>query len=161
KILTIGIGGQGSNPIHKLFNSGISSAKTVAMNTDAKHLGIINAHKKMLIGREITRGLGAGGFPEMGAKCAEASQREILETIKGYDLVFLCGGMGGGTGGGALPVVAKYAKDEGALVVAFVTYPFDLERSRKVKADWALQQLSRNADTTIIIEKRTPSQLCT
>ncbi len=152
KIAAIGVGGQGSNLINKLTSKGISSASTIALNTDAKHLNMISAHKKILIGKEITRGLGAGGFPEVGARCAEASQREIIDMIKGYDLVFLCGGMGGGTGGGALPVVAKYAKEQGSLVVAFVTYPFALERSRKLKADWSLEQLNKNTDTTIVVE---------
>jgi cell division protein FtsZ len=152
KIITFGLGGAGCNLVNKLTNRGIKSATTVALNTDAKHLNMINAHKKILIGKEITRGLGAGGFPEIGAKCAEASQREINDAIKDHDLVFLCGGLGGGTGGGALPVVAKYAKEQGALVVAFVTYPFLLERSRKQKADYGLEQLVKNTDTTIVVE---------
>ncbi len=152
RITAIGVGGAGCNLINKLTKRGISSASTIAMNTDAKHLNMIEAQKKLLIGKEITRGLGAGGYPEVAAKCAEASKREIMELISGNDLVFLCGGMGGGTGGGALPLIAKYAKENGSLVVAFVTYPFALERSRKQKADWSIDQLSRNADTTVVVE---------
>lgn len=154
KITAIGVGGQGTNLINKLTIKGISSASTIAINADAKHLNTINAQKKILIGKNITRGLGSGGFPEVGAKCAEASKQEIMKVIEGQDLVFLCGGMGGGTGGGALPLIARYAKEQGSLVVAFVTYPFALERSRKQKADWAIEQLSKNADTTIIVENQ-------
>lgn len=152
RLAVVGLGGAGSNLINRLYNSGIKSATTVALNTDAKHLNMINANKKILIGREITRGLGAGGFPEVGAKCAEASKREIMDAIGGYDMVFLAAGMGGGTGGGSVPLVAQMAREQGSLVVAFVTYPFSLERSRKQKADWGIQQLTKNADTTIIIE---------
>ena len=152
KLAVVGIGGQGSNLVNRLYNSGIRSAKTIALNTDAKHLNTIRADKRMLIGRELTRGLGAGGFPELGMKAADASRAEISEVIAGYDMVFVCAGMGGGTGGGGASVVAQLAKEQGSLVVAFVTYPFSLERSRKAKADWSLQQLSKNADTTIVIE---------
>ncbi|MCL4383488.1 MAG: cell division protein FtsZ [Candidatus Marsarchaeota archaeon] len=152
KLGVIGVGGQGSNLINRLYSYGIKSAQTIAVNTDVKHLHMINAHKKILIGKELTRGLGAGGFPEIGAKAAEVSRNEIEEAIKGYDMLFLAAGAGGGTGGGAAPVIAKIAKEQGCLVVAFVTYPFAIERSRKQKADWTINQLSRNADTTIILE---------
>ncbi|MCL5429920.1 MAG: cell division protein FtsZ [Candidatus Marsarchaeota archaeon] len=152
KLAIVGLGGAGSNLVNRIYNSGIKSATTMAMNTDAKHLNMINAHKKMLLGKEITHGLGAGGYPEVGLKCADASRREIQDAIAGYDLVFLAAGLGGGTGGGSIPLVAQLAKEQGSLVVAFVTYPFALERSRKQKADWGLQQLAKNADTTVIIE---------
>ncbi len=152
KLAVVGIGGQGSNLVNRLYKSGIKSARTIALNTDAKHLNTIRADTRMLIGKELTRGLGAGGFPELGMKAADASREEIRNVISGYDMVFVCAGMGGGTGGGGASVVAQLAKEQGSLVVAFVTYPFSLERSRKVKADWSLQQLSKNADTTIVIE---------
>ncbi|MGC8572223.1 MAG: cell division protein FtsZ [Candidatus Micrarchaeia archaeon] len=152
KLGVVGLGGMGSNLVNRLYNSGIKSATTIALNTDAKHLKIINAHKKILIGKEITKGLGAGGYPEIGQKCAEASKDEIMDAISGYDMLFLAAGMGGGTGGGSIASVAQMAKEQGSLVVAFVTYPFSLERSRKQKADWGIQQLIKNADTTIIIE---------
>ncbi len=152
RLAVVGLGGAGSNLVNRLYNSGIKSATTIALNTDAKHLNMIGAHKKILMGREITRGLGAGGFPEVGAKCAEASKNEILDAIDGCHMVFLAAGMGGGTGGGSAPIVAQMAREAGALVVAFVTYPFSLERSRKQKADWGLEQLTKNADTTIVIE---------
>jgi cell division protein FtsZ len=152
KLAVVGIGGQGCNLVNRLYKSGMKSATTIAMNTDAKHLNTIMADKRMLIGKELTRGLGAGGYPELGMKAADASREEIRRSIEGYDLVFVCAGMGGGTGGGGIPVVAQMAKEQGSLVIAFVTYPFALERSRKAKADWSLEQLSKNADTTIVIE---------
>jgi cell division protein FtsZ len=152
KLAILGLGGAGSNLVNRIYNSGIKSATTIALNTDAKHLNMINAHKKILMGKEITQGLGAGGFPDVGMKCADASRREIMDAISGYDLVFLAAGMGGGTGGGSIPLVAQMAREQGSLVVAFVTYPFALERSRKEKADFGLKQLTKNADTTIIIE---------
>ncbi len=151
KLAVVGVGGGGSNQVNRLYGTG-TKAPTIAINTDVKHLNMIHADKKLLIGKEITRGLGAGGFPEVGMKCAEASQTEIMEAISGYDMVFISAGMGGGTGGGAAPIVAKLAKEQGSLVVAFVTYPFALERSRRAKADWSLEQLRKNADTTILIE---------
>ena len=152
KLGIIGLGGAGSNLINRIYSSGIKSADTIAANTDAKHLNMIKAHKKILMGRDITHGLGAGGFPEMGLKCAEASRNEIINAISGYDLLFIAAGMGGGTGGGSAPIVAQMAREQGSLVVAFVTYPFSLERSRRQKADWGIQELSKNADTTIIVQ---------
>ncbi len=151
KLAIVGLGGAGSNLINRMYNGGIKSATTIALNTDAKHLNMIGAHKKILMGREITHGLGAGGFPEVGMKCADASKKEIQDALNGYDLVFLAAGMGGGTGGGSIPLVAQMAREQGSLVVAFVTYPFSLERSRKLKADWGLEQLVKNADTTVVI----------
>ena len=151
-LAVVGAGGQGCNLVNRLWNSGITSATTIALNTDAKHLNTIRAHQRILIGKELTHGLGAGGFPELGMKAAEASREEIRKSIEGYDMVFLCAGMGGGTGGGSAPIIAQIAREQGSLVVAFVTYPFSLERSRKLKADWSLDQLRKNADTTIVIE---------
>jgi cell division protein FtsZ len=152
KLAVVGVGGQGCNLVNRLFASGIKSAKTIAVNTDAKHLNMINADKKILIGKATTRGLGAGGYPEVAAKAAQADIGELEEAIKGFDLVFVCAGMGGGTGTGALPVVAKVAREQGALVVAFVTYPFALERSRKLKANQGIEELSKFTDTTIIVQ---------
>lgn len=152
RLAVVGCGGQGTNLVNRLYRSGIKSATTIACNTDAKHLQIIEAHKKLLIGKALTKGLGAGGFPEIGAKAAEQSKEEIRAAITGNNMVFIAAGMGGGTGGGSAPIVADIAKEEGMLVVAFVTYPFSLERSRKNKADWSIAQLTKAADTTIIIE---------
>jgi cell division protein FtsZ len=152
KLCVVGAGGQGCNLVNRLYVNGLKSATTIALNTDANHLKIVQAHKKLLIGGALTRGLGAGGFPEIGAKAADASREEIRKAVSGYNLVFIAAGMGGGTGGGSAPIIAQIAREEGALVVAFVTYPFALERSRKIKADWSIDQLSKQADTTVIIE---------
>lgn len=152
KIAVVGVGGQGSNLVNRLFSNGIKSADTIAMNTDISHLNMIRANKKILIGKEITNGLGAGGFPEVAAKCAEVSKGEIEKSLEGYDLVFICAGMGGGTGTGAAPIIAQAAREMGATVVSTVTFPFALERSRKMKAEWGLEQLNKQADCTIVIE---------
>ncbi len=152
RLAVVGLGGAGCNLVNRLYTNGIKSATTIAINTDANHLNMIRAHKRMLIGKQLTNGLGVGGYPELGTKAAEASASEIQKAIEGYDMVFLSAGMGGGTGTGSAHVVAKLARQQGSLVVAFVTYPFALERSRKLKADWGLEQLSKNADTTIVIE---------
>ncbi|MDE1762181.1 MAG: cell division protein FtsZ [Candidatus Micrarchaeota archaeon] len=152
RIAVVGLGGQGSNLVNRLYNAGIKSAETIAINTDVGHLNIINAHKKHLLGKAITKGLGAGGYPEVAAKCVEADKGEIEKLLEGYDLVFLCGGMGGGTGTGSAPGVARIAKENGATVIAMVTYPFALERSRAQKAQWGIDELNKNADTTIVVE---------
>jgi cell division protein FtsZ len=148
----VGVGGQGSNLVNRLFSYSIKSAETIAVNTDISHLNMIKAHKKLLIGREITNGLGAGGFPEVAAKCADLSRKDIEAALEGYNLVFIAAGMGGGTGTGAAPTVAKIAREMGATVIATVTYPFAIERSRKLKADWGFEQLQKQADCTIVIE---------
>lgn len=152
KVAVVGCGGQGSNLVNRLFVSGIQSATTIAINTDLAHLNMIRAHRKVLIGRNITNGLGSGGYPEVAAKCAEMSKGDIEKVLSGYNLVFIAAGMGGGTGTGSAPIVAKIAKEQGATVIATVTYPFALERSRALKAQWGIDQLSREADCVIVIE---------
>ncbi len=152
RIAVAGVGGQGSNLVNRLFSNSIKSADTIAVNTDIGHLNMIKAHKKILIGKEITNGLGAGGFPEVAAKCADMSRKELEAALQGYNLVFVAAGMGGGTGTGAAPTVANVARELGATVIATVTYPFALERSRKLKAEWGLEQLQKQADCTIVIE---------
>src|SRR3989338_1618043 len=112
KIVVIGCGGGGTNSINRLAEMGVEGANTVAINTDAKHLAVIKADKKILIGKEITRGLGAGGYPEIGKKAAEEST-QLKESLAGADLVFLTAGMGGGTGTGSAPVVSEIAKEMG------------------------------------------------
>ncbi len=152
RVAVVGCGGQGSNLINRLFTNGIKSADTIAMNTDVGHLNMIKAHKKILLGKEITNGLGAGGYPEVGQKCAELSKDAIQAALEGYDLVFIAAGMGGGSGTGSAPVVAKIARELGATTIATVTYPFALERSRKLKAEWGIEQLNKQADSVIVIE---------
>jgi cell division protein FtsZ len=152
KIAVVGVGGQGSNLVNRLCVNGIKSADTIAINTDLGHLNMIKAHKKILIGKNITNGLGAGGFPEVAAKCADMSRAEIQAALEGYNLVFVAAGMGGGTGTGAAPTVARIAAEMGATVVGTVTFPFALERSRKQKAEWGFNNLSKEADCVIVIE---------
>lgn len=152
RIAVVGVGGMGSNLVNRVTNMDLKTADTIAINTDAKHLSIIKASKKVLIGKDITRGLGAGGFPEVAEKAAEISQREIEEALKDYNLVFIAYGAGGGTGGGAAPIVARIAKEQGATVIGFVTYPFRLEKVRTKNADASISKFVKNADATIIIE---------
>ena len=152
RVAVVGLGGQGSNLINRLFTNGIKSADTIAMNTDIGHLNMIKAQKKILLGKEITSGLGAGGYPEVAAKAAEMSRADIEAALEGYNLVFIAAGMGGGTGTGSAPFVAQVARELGATVIATVTYPFALERSRKLKAEWGIEQLSKQADSVIVIE---------
>src|SRR3989344_655706 len=118
KIVVIGCGGAGSNTITKLTEMGIKGATTIATNTDARHLAITKAHKRILIGRELTRGLGAGGYPDVGKKAAEESKKDLKESLQGGDLVFVTCGLGGGTGTGSAPVVSYLATEMGALVIA-------------------------------------------
>ena len=152
RIAVVGVGGGGTNTIHRINSMGIKSAKTIAINTDALHLKMINSDKKVLIGKGVTRGLGAGGFPEVGMKCAEADKSLIMDALGENELVFITAGMGGGTGTGGAPVVAKAAKQQGAVVVSVVTYPFKLERARIKKAQWGLQELMKYSDTLIVID---------
>lgn len=152
QIKVIGIGGAGTNTVTRLHKMGIKSAETIAMNTDMNHLKLVEADRRVLIGGSMTRGLGAGGFPEVGAKAAEQSRDKIAEMVKDTELVFITAGMGGGTGTGAAPVVAQAAKDAGAIVVSMVTYPFALERARLEKADWGLEALKKASDTVVVID---------
>jgi len=152
RISVIGVGGAGCNCVNRLATFGIKSARTMAINTDGKHLNMISAAKKILIGKTITRGLGAGGHIEIARKCAEMDREMLKREIGENELVFLTAGMGGGTGGGAAPVVAEIAKEQGAIVVAMVTYPFALERVRLRKAQESLQALVSKCDTVVVID---------
>jgi len=155
KISVCGIGGGGSNTVQRMSKLNIIGANLIAINTDGKHLGMLDPTiKKILIGGALTRGLGAGGFPEMGAKAAEFSKPEIGKNIEGADLLFVTAGMGGGTGTGAAPVVAQMAKENGAIVVGIVTYPFALERVRLQIAKKGIEELSKNCDTLIVIDNQ-------
>ena len=152
RIAVVGVGGGGCNTIHRLAKMGIKSADTIAINTDKLHLNTVDANRRLLIGGQITRGLGAGGFPEVAQRCAEASRDKLREVLANTELLFLVAGMGGGTGTGAAPIIAEIAKEQGAIVVGIVTYPFNLERARTAKADWGLEQLKKAADTVIVID---------
>ena len=151
-IKVIGCGGAGNNMVGWLYKKGIKGAEIIATNTDTQHLQITEADRKFLIGKEVTRGLGCGGFPEKGAEAAQESLGEIKEALKGTDMCFVCAGMGGGTGTGAAPVVAQVARDVGSIVIGTVTMPFKIERARVDKAEFGLQQLRQVSDTVIVID---------
>ncbi|MFA4906874.1 MAG: cell division protein FtsZ [archaeon] len=153
KIMVVGVGGAGCNAANRLADLGVAGAQLVAVNTDKQHLAIINDEiTKILIGKSVTRGLGAGGYPEIGAKAAEVSKSALSEVLSGVDMLFLSAGMGGGTGTGAAPVIAAIAKDQGAIVVAIVTYPFALEKARIIKAEDGIEALSKVTDTVVVID---------
>lgn len=152
RISVIGVGGAGCNCVNRLYQNGLKSARTMAINTDAKHLNMTGANKKILLGKTITRGLGAGGDLAVAKKCAEVDRDMLKKEIGENELVFLVAGMGGGTGSGAAPPIAQMAKEQGAIVVAMVTYPFSLERVRLKKAQAALQELVRVCDTVVVID---------
>ncbi len=153
RIIVVGAGGAGNNTLNRMARLGVSGAELIAVNTDKQHLTLIHdSVKKLLIGQSVTRGLGAGGYPEVGAKAAEVSRATLSQALDGADMVFLTAGMGGGTGTGAAPIIADIAKEQGAIVIAMVTYPFKLERARLSKADEGIQKLRKVADTVIIID---------
>ena len=152
KIKVIGAGGAGNNTINRLFEVGISGAETVSINTDAQDLLYANCDTKILIGREITSGLGAGSIPQVGEEAARESEHEIREALKGSDMVFITCGLGGGTGTGSAPVVAEIAKKLGILTVAIVTIPFNMEGQRRYEnAILGLERLESSVDTLIVI----------
>ncbi|MFH0970303.1 MAG: cell division protein FtsZ [Candidatus Diapherotrites archaeon] len=153
KIMVIGAGGAGCNAVNRLAHMGIAGAQLVAVNTDKQHLSIIDDNiTKILIGKSVTRGLGAGGYPEIGAKAAEVSRQALEEVLSGVDMLFVSAGMGGGTGTGSAPIVAQIAKEQGAIVIAMVTYPFALEKARTIKAEEGIEALRRIADTVVVID---------
>ncbi len=155
RISVCGVGGGGSNTIQRMSKMGIAGADLIAINTDGKHLNTLDSSvKRILIGGALTRGLGAGGFPEMGAKAAEYSKGDIERSIQGSNLLFVTAGMGGGTGTGAAPVIAQLAKESGAIVVGIVTYPFALERVRLQVARKGIEELRKNCDTLIVIDNQ-------
>ncbi|MEK6821555.1 MAG: cell division protein FtsZ [archaeon] len=152
KICVIGVGGGGTNTIQRLSEVGLESGETYAVNTDAQALLHIRAHRKILIGKQLTRGLGAGSDPGVGEAAARESEEELKGLLKGADLVFITCGMGGGTGTGAAPVIANIAKSTNALTVGVVTLPFTVEgRTRIENALDGLNRLRKEADTVIII----------
>jgi len=153
KIMVIGCGGAGCNAVNRLSKMNIQGANLAAVNTDKQHLALIQDDiTKVLIGKSVTRGLGAGGYPEVGAKAAEVSKNDLVQLIDNVDMLFVSAGMGGGTGTGSAPIVAELAKNQGAIVVAIVTYPFALERSRFIAAEKGIQNLSKYSDTVVVID---------
>ncbi|MBE0522909.1 MAG: cell division protein FtsZ [Methanosarcinales archaeon] len=152
KIVIVGCGGAGNNTINRLYNMGVKGAETIAINTDKQHLEMIQADKKILVGKSLTRGLGAGGYPEVGRRAAELARGTLEEVLKGADLVFITAGMGGGTGTGTAPVIAEIAKQHDAIVVGMVSSPFRVERARAIKAEEGLEELRKAADTAIVLD---------
>lgn len=151
-IKVVGCGGCGSNMVTWLFNKGINGATIYACNTDALHLSVTKADEKILIGKELTRGLGAGGKPQRGREAAKESLVDLKKAVGGADMIFVLAGMGGGTGTGAAPVVAQLAKETGAVVIGVVTMPFESERARIDKAEFGLQELREATDTCIVLD---------
>ncbi|MEB3329413.1 MAG: cell division protein FtsZ, partial [Candidatus Sericytochromatia bacterium] len=135
-IKVVGVGGGGSNAVNRMIENGLSGVEFWTINTDAQALALAKADRKLQIGQKITRGLGAGGNPEVGRKAAEETRDDLLSALEGADMVFITAGMGGGTGTGAAPVVAAVAREVGALTVGVVTRPFMFEgRRRSVQAN--------------------------
>ena len=151
-IKVFGVGGAGCNAVTWLYNKGINGATVYGMNTDALHLSITKSDEKLLIGKELTKGLGAGGHPDRGREAAKESLAEIKKAVSGADMTFIITGMGGGTGTGASPIVAQMAKESGSVVIGVCTMPFESEKSRIDKAEFGLQELREAADTCIVID---------
>ncbi|MEG6521896.1 cell division protein FtsZ [Desulfotomaculum sp. 1211_IL3151] len=151
-IKVIGVGGGGNNAVNRMISAGLKGVEFVAVNTDAQSLFLSQSDSKIQIGNKLTKGLGAGANPEIGCKAAEESREEIMQALKGADMVFVTAGMGGGTGTGAAPVVAEIAKELGALTVGVVTKPFTFEgRKRHSQAESGIENLKSKVDTLITI----------
>jgi cell division protein FtsZ len=151
-ISVLGVGGAGCNIVSWMKEKGVSGAKIYALNSDAQHLSISMADQRILLGYKVAGGLGCGGFPEKGAKATEESLDQIERIIAGSGLVFVTGGLGGGTGTGAAPVAAKLAGEMGALTLGVVTTPFQVERGRLLKAKEGLKRLVETCDAVIVID---------
>jgi cell division protein FtsZ len=152
EIAVIGCGGSGSNTITRMMEEGIHGARLIAINTDAQHLIRTHADQRILIGRQRTRGLGAGSIPQIGEEAALENEQEIRGAVSGCDMVFITVGLGGGTGTGCAPIIAKAAREEGSLTIAIVTLPFGAEGAiRMENAEAGLERLRDVADTVIVV----------
>ncbi|GAH69927.1 unnamed protein product, partial [marine sediment metagenome] len=151
-IKVIGIGGGGGNAVNRMIDAKLQGVNYVSTNTDAQVLAFSNAEQKIQIGSRITKGLGSGSNPEIGRRAAEEDKDRITKALKGADMVFITAGMGGGTGTGGAPIVARIAKDLGALTVGVVTKPFSFEGHRRMKqAEEGIKVLKECVDTLIVI----------
>ena len=151
-IKVIGVGGGGTNAVNRMVDSGIKGVEFIAVNTDRQALLLSKATSKIQIGEKITRGLGAGANPDIGAQAAEESKAEITEALRGADMVFVTAGMGGGTGTGAAPIVASCAKEMGILTIGVVTKPFTFEgKKRLTQAERGIESLKGKVDTLVVI----------
>ncbi len=152
RIKVIGVGGGGSNAVNRMMEEGLAGIEFVAVNTDAQALLLSNAPMRVRIGDKLTRGLGAGGNPEIGQKAAEESADELYEVLKGTDMAFIAAGIGGGTGTGAVPIIAQVAKEVGALTIGVVTRPFTFEGGKRAQvAETGIDKLKEHVDTLIVI----------
>jgi cell division protein FtsZ len=152
RIRVIGVGGGGSNAVNRMIAEGVGGVDFIAVNTDSQALLLSNAPTRVRIGEKLTRGLGSGGNPEQGAKAADESVEDLYEVLKGSDMVFITAGMGGGTGTGAAPIIAKVSKEHGALTIGVVTRPFMFEGSRRMQsAENGIEKLKEHVDTLIVI----------
>ena len=152
KVVVVGCGGAGGNSVHRLHRMGIHGARTIVVNTDAVHLDSIQADRKLLIGGGVTRGMGAGGRPEIGERCAEISEQELRNQIGDADLTFITVGLGGGTGTGVAPHVAELAQAAGSVVITLATTPFRAERGRMMNARAGIQRLRDRTDSLILLD---------
>jgi cell division protein FtsZ len=151
-IKVVGIGGGGGNAVNRMIEEGLGGVEFIAINTDAQALMLSKAKTRVRIGDKLTRGLGAGGNPEIGRKAAEESSDELYEVLRGADMVFITSGMGGGTGTGGAPIIAQVAKELGSLTIGVVTRPFTFEGSRRIQAAEAgIEALKSQVDTLIVI----------
>ncbi|MCU0495914.1 MAG: cell division protein FtsZ [Anaerolineae bacterium] len=152
QIKVVGVGGGGGNAVNRMINEGLGGVEFITINTDNQALMLSKAKMRVRIGEKLTRGLGAGGNPEIGRKAAEESADELYDVLRGADMVFIASGMGGGTGTGAAPVVAQIAKELGALTIGVVTKPFTFEGSRRLQyAEQGIENLKSQVDTLIVI----------
>ena len=160
RILVIGVGGGGGNALNRMIDEGMSSVEFIAINTDAQDLENNNSQVKLQIGKELTKGLGAGANAEIGKAAVEENKEIIIQDIKNADMVFITAGMGGGTGTGAAPAIAKISKEVGALTVGIVTKPFAFEGPiRKKRAIEGIKELKKNCDTLLVIPNETLLEL--
>lgn len=152
RIRVVGVGGSGKNAVNHMISSKVKGVEFIAINSDAQDLHHSLAKKKIHIGKNLTRGLGAGGNPEMGRRAAEETREEVANSLKGSDMIFITGGMGGGTGTGAAPIVAKIARESGTLTVGVVTKPFLFEGQERMRlALQGIEELKKEVDALIII----------
>ena len=159
-IKVIGVGGGGSNAVNRMISEGVVGVKFIAMNTDSQALNLSKAETTIQLGEGLTRGLGAGGNPEIGEGAAKESEKAIAEILEGTDMVFITAGMGGGTGTGAAPVIADMARRKGILTVGVVTKPFLFEGPRRKRlAEEGAARLKEHVDTMITVPERPPHQL--
>ncbi|HEX9797845.1 MAG TPA: cell division protein FtsZ [Anaerolineales bacterium] len=152
RIKVVGVGGGGSNAVNRMIEEGLAGIEFLAVNTDAQALLLSDAPTRVRIGDKLTRGLGAGGNPEVGQKAAEESAEEIYEVLKGSDMVFIAAGIGGGTGTGAAPIIAQISREIGALTIGVVTRPFTFEGAKRAtSAEGGINRLKEHVDTLIVI----------